>query len=278
MATIEDLKRIISIPLLLSLLSPFLALSCIIVFLYQRLILNDQECIEYRYHISRLYVGVVSEANFIITFLLTILGLRTDEIPFYILFTWMPVMGICLLFRTWVSNPFLLRFVPSLYDPWNSRIYQPLEDDTGPTSPASDSRRIRVVQILLGALVYETKVKINPVDWDTAIYDALSYTWGSYLMLRRVITVNDRTFLVTDSLFRALRQLRHTKETRLVSKSTHLVCVLLASDVPLLLQRSGDNESRVTGQAYVDGIMDYKGDLRQDIESGKIRLREFILR
>ena len=161
---------------------------------------------------------------------------------------------------------------------WNSRIYQPLEEDTGPTSPASDSRRIRVVQILLGALVYETKVKINPVDWDTAIYDALSYTWGSYLMLRRVITVNDRTFLVTDSLFRALRQLRHTKETRLVSKSTHLVCVLLASDVPLLLQRSGDNESRVTGQAYVDGIMDYKGDLRQDIESGKIRLREFILR
>ena len=125
-------------------------------------------------------------------------------------------MGILLAFRNWISDPFFLRFVPSLYDSWNSQIYQPLEEDTGPPSPNSNSRQIRVVRILPGALAHEMKVKINPVDWDTATYDALSYTWGSHLILRRVITVNDRPFLVTDSLFRALRQLRRTKEMRSV--------------------------------------------------------------
>ena len=214
MATIEDLNKIISM-VLLSLLSPFLALSCIIVFLYERVILNDQECTEYRSRISRLYVRVVSGANLIVTFPLTLLGLG-PYIPFSTLFFWMPVMGICVAFRAWVSDPLFLRFVPSLYDFWNSQTYRPLEEDTGPTSPNSNSRRIRVVQILPGALAHEMKVNISPVDWDTGTYDVLSYTWGSHLILRRVITVNDRPFLVTDSLFRALRQLRHTKETRSV--------------------------------------------------------------
>ena len=29
------------------------------------------------------------------------------------------------------------------------------------------------------------------------------------------------------------------------------------------------------GQAYVDGIMDYKGDLNQDISDGKVNPKEF---
>ena len=73
MATIEDLSRIISI-ILLTLLSPFLALSCIIVSLYERLILNDQECIESRSSISRLYVRVVTVVKYIVTFLLILFG------------------------------------------------------------------------------------------------------------------------------------------------------------------------------------------------------------
>ena len=44
------------------------------------------------------------------------------------------------------------------------------------------------------------------------------------------------------------------------------------------VQNFGGNEFTFVGQAYVDGIMDYKRDLRQDIESGKIKSREFILR
>ena len=54
--------------------------------------------------------------------------------------------------------------------------------------------------------------------------------------------------------------------------------MLLGSNVPLLLQRFRDNEFRFIGQAYVDGIIHYKGDLRQDFESGKIKTWEFILR
>ena len=171
MGTIEDLKKLVSV-VLLSLLSPFLALSCIIVFLYERVILNDQECIEYRSRISRLYMKVVIGANYIVTFPLIFLGpLRSYIIPFFSVFVVLPVVGICLLFRAWVSDPFFLRFVPSLYDFWNSQTYQPLEEDTGLTSPNSNSRRIRVVQILPGALAHEMKVNISPVDWDTELWE-----------------------------------------------------------------------------------------------------------
>ena len=61
------------------------------------------------------------------------------------------------------------------------------------------------------------------------------------------------------------------------TRSTQRVCVLLGSDVPFLLQEIGANEFLFKGQAYVDGIMDYKGDLRQDIGTGKIKLREFLI-
>ena len=61
-------------------------------------------------------------------------------------------------------------------------------------------------------------------------------------------------------------------------KNRQLVYVLLGSNIPLLLQRFGDNKFTFKGQAYVDRMMDYKRGLRQDIESGKIKLREFILR
>ena len=72
-----------------------------------------------------------------------------------------------------------------------------------------------------------------------------------------------------------------------------LVCVLLGSDVPFLLHPFQPSKSwisldkhlhkqfpllyEVRGQAYVDGIMVYKGDIVEHIECGKVQLEEYIL-
>jgi hypothetical protein len=71
------------------------------------------------------------------------------------------------------------------------------------------------------------------------------------------------------------------------------VCVLLGSDVPFILEqvkrsalRRFRNESipvelevlhKVRGQAYLDGAMVYKGDIKQDIADAKIKLENFFL-
>jgi hypothetical protein len=34
---------------------------------------------------------------------------------------------------------------------------------------------------------------------------------------------------------------------------------------------------KVRGQAYLDGVMVYAGDMRQDVADGKIKLEEFFL-
>jgi len=71
------------------------------------------------------------------------------------------------------------------------------------------------------------------------------------------------------------------------------VCVLLGSDIPFILERVERSSLRfyrrktisnepgvlhkVRGQAYVDGAMIYKGDMKQDIIEGKIKLEEYLL-
>jgi len=61
------------------------------------------------------------------------------------------------------------------------------------------------------------------------------------------------------------------------------VCVLLGSDVPFVLEAVKRKEGeivilhKVRGQAYVDGAMVYEGDIKGDIEDGKIKLEEFFL-
>lgn len=73
-----------------------------------------------------------------------------------------------------------------------------------------------------------------------------------------------------------------------------LVVVLLGSQVPLVLHKRNhggirwlaDDENKwelykstwgVVGQAYVHSIMNYDGDLQQDIENGKVVLEEYLL-
>ena len=53
-----------------------------------------------------------------------------------------------------------------------------------------------------------------------------------------------------------------------------LVCVLLGSRVPFILRRRYHG-FKFLGQAYVDGIMDYKGGLNKDISDGKVKTEEF---
>jgi len=71
------------------------------------------------------------------------------------------------------------------------------------------------------------------------------------------------------------------------------VCVLLGSEIPFILERVERSSLRfyrrktisnepgvlhkVRGQAYVDGAMIYKGDMKQDIIEGKIKLEEYLL-
>jgi hypothetical protein len=83
-----------------------------------------------------------------------------------------------------------------------------------------------------------------------------------------------------------------------------LICVLLGSDVPYILRKSNHEGPAfrhswrcfltgcprakhknccirevytIVGQAYIDGIMEYSGDIEDDIENGNLRLREFFL-
>lgn len=55
------------------------------------------------------------------------------------------------------------------------------------------------------------------------------------------------------------------------------VYILLGSDVPIVLGRLLKNEFFFRGQAYVDGIMNYQGDISEDIKQGKIKLQKYTL-
>lgn len=107
-----------------------------------------------------------------------------------------------------------------------------------------------------------------------------------------------------------LRRLAITRKKRVAlvysnAKPGDLVCVLLGLNVPYALRKSiHDGPSfrhhswrcfllpciraahakccirelfTIVGQAYVDGIMDYPGDIERDIEDGLVPLREFLL-
>lgn len=77
------------------------------------------------------------------------------------------------------------------------------------------SRQIRIVEILPGPPSANLKLKIKPVNLDDGTYEALSYTWGGHLMLRRIIEANGCHILVPDSAFRALKSLRYTDKERI---------------------------------------------------------------
>ena len=207
------LKTFISyVPFLL--FSPFLIFLAIINFLYERIFLNDQERIKYPSTTSRIFMKIYSVFNLVVTFPLVYLGpLRNHSNGLLFIVLFIPIVGPWILFRTYVSEPFFLSIVPSIYNFWNSQTYKPLWPDVE-LNLSLEPRQIRIVDIIPDASASQMKLEIRPANLDTETYDALSYTWGSHLILRRVITVNNRTFFVTDSLYRALRHLRHPNQMR----------------------------------------------------------------
>ena len=62
------------------------------------------------------------------------------------------------------------------------------------------------------------KVRLAIIDMDADVdhnpYEALSYSWGGHLMLRRLILVNDHFYFVADTVFNALKELQLPHRTR----------------------------------------------------------------
>ena len=76
------------------------------------------------------------------------------------------------------------------------------------------ARQIRILEVLPGTAAENIKVRLTTINLDHDQFDALSYSWGGHLILRRVITVNNRSFLVRDTVLRFLREFRHPTEVR----------------------------------------------------------------
>lgn len=66
-------------------------------------------------------------------------------------------------------------------------------------------------------------VRLTVINLDEEPFDALSYSWGGHLTLRRIITVNKRSFLVADTVLRALREIR--SETQVQRIWIDAVCI-----------------------------------------------------
>ncbi|KAL6713622.1 hypothetical protein ACLMJK_009087 [Lecanora helva] len=166
------------------------------------------------YHdpVSRGFITGYSAVTFIVTFPLVLLGPLGSLIRFLLS---LPILGLWELLNATVRDHLLLNIVPSLYNIWNSRVYPPLESSEQMAS-MQKATTIRLVHILPDLPGMALRVQICTASRDGSIYDALSYTWGSHFMLRRIIQANNSKFLITDSLYRALRELRNEKERRTI--------------------------------------------------------------
>lgn len=186
-------------------LAPLVALICLVVFLYERLLQNDSERAETRFPVSKAWKRTIESINFIATFPLVILGpVRSCLNPILTLIT-LPFYGFQPFLRICLWEPIFKELVPYLYGWWNDKTYHTA--DLGP-------RQIRVMEVLPGASVENIKVKLITINLDHDQFKALSYTWGGHLTLRRIITINNRSFLVTDTVLRFLREFRHPTEAR----------------------------------------------------------------
>jgi hypothetical protein len=96
-------------------------------------------------------------------------------------------------------------FVPTVQLKWNKRLYKPLPDG---------KQKIRLITISPGKQQDSLRCEFTPGDWSESTYDALSYTWEHHLVLRRTIYIDGHVFLVSDTVFQALKQLRSSTESR----------------------------------------------------------------
>ena len=186
--------------------SPILAIICLAIFLYEYVLQNNQERIERPgignqiFDVALTLISCVSTFPAIVTDGMGPLGtfVRTSlTLPWHI------VLALWYVLQSCIWDPLFQQIVPFIYMKWNSSAYQPLPE-----------AQIRVIELLPGSPRDDIRVRLFPARLDEETFEALSYSWGGHLMLRRMIQANDRSFFITDTVFRALRELRDSERPR----------------------------------------------------------------
>ncbi|KAL9044322.1 MAG: hypothetical protein Q9214_002530 [Letrouitia sp. 1 TL-2023] len=190
-------------------LYPFIAFICLLVFTYERLAQNEQERVGDKFTPTRALFMIWMSICAIVGFPAVLLGTFGGLIRWPIIIAFSPILLTWALLRNFVWNPLFQSFVPRQYGAWNDKVYRNV-----PVGP----RQTRVLVIQPGTESAELVIRFEIFDLMAGIpeggYDALSYSWGGHLMLRRAITVNDRSYFVADTVFNALKELRLPDRTR----------------------------------------------------------------
>ena len=224
----------------LSILSPILIVVALLVFAWEYLFLQDDERVEDSSKLN----GFFDAAGFLL--------LLVGTLPLHILQLSVSLVGLVMrlllpqrvsqtivhravaaadwlrttvgwiLMSVFVLPPFLVLlpiykvaweplFQKGMFDNFwlwrNSGLYETLDPK---------EQTIRILALQKGARSEPVTCKLFEADVNTANFEALSYVWGGHLTLRRAINVNDRTFWVTESLYRALRSLRYSDNVRYI--------------------------------------------------------------
>ncbi|KAG8528587.1 uncharacterized protein KY384_006274 [Bacidia gigantensis] len=196
--------------LLLIPLSPILCIVVIPMWIYERLFLNEQELVDDEPRAPQVCYLVWRGFQRGIVLLTSVLDWPLCGIHF---FHWVSLFALVLstelvkAVKAQTLDPIFRIVVPAVYLAWNSRIYRSLPQDT---------KYIRVLRIHHGHSSCDLRTNLDILDLenDHKAYDALSYAWGGHIMLRRLIWVNNRRFLVSHSLHNALKELRRDDQDR----------------------------------------------------------------
>ena len=188
---------------------PLIAILCLMVFIFERLFMNRHERVGSIYGVSRTLDAIYWLICLIIVPPLLVcgrIGVMWIGPTRYALGLWRPVWRFS---RIILWYPLFLDLVPACYFLWNSRVYDELRQS---------SRQIRIVKLHPGLWSSNIVAELLIVELDTLEgepdYQALSYSWGGHFMLRRLITLNDCSYLVSDTIFNALKEFRHPNEER----------------------------------------------------------------
>ena len=190
-------------------LYPIVGIICLLTFAYERLLLNKQERVEDKFTATKIVFGGWNLILVIIGFPAVLLGSCGGLIRWPLIIAFSPILLLWGLLRNFCFDSIFQTLVPAAYFSWNNRVYQTLDNG---------SQQIRVIELLPGLPSADIHARLTVIDLNSGSsdrqYEALSYSWGGHLVLRRLINLNDRHYFVTDTVFNALKELRHPEKTR----------------------------------------------------------------
>lgn len=171
--------------------------------MYERLVHNQQERVEEKFTASRALFMILDGIMFVALSPAILINCLGSLVRLPVTLALSPILLLRHLLLDFAWNPLFSAFVPAIYFRWNNRVYQDLQQG---------SRQIRVLELSRGSLSANVEARLTIVDLvkepDETHYEALSYSWGGHLMLRRLINLNGHSYLVADTVFNALRELR----------------------------------------------------------------------